>query len=145
MAKKVRNPEAAFGLLDYTMIPKLRRLLKPYGLTLKTCSDRKNWGDQVEVTVERIEQPLDIAAAQANLIQKNKGMGTAVQFGDNRGEVATAVAEFLAAMEEIREDPDEEAAFLLFGTTVMMFELQGLMLRPLLPGESNFDTKQPDA
>ena len=56
MAKE-RNPKAAFGLFDYTMIPKLRRLLKPYGLALKTRRDRNNWGDQVEVTVEPIVQP----------------------------------------------------------------------------------------
>jgi hypothetical protein len=41
----------AFGLFDYNMIPKLRRLLKPHGLWLKVVSNRRNWGDQVEVTI----------------------------------------------------------------------------------------------
>lgn len=41
----------AFGIFDYTMIPKIRRLLKPHGLDLRVKADRRNWGDQVEVTV----------------------------------------------------------------------------------------------
>lgn len=55
---KQRNPKAAFGLFDHTMLPKLNRLLKSHGLKLKTRSDRLWWGDQVEVTVEHI--PMDI-------------------------------------------------------------------------------------
>src|SRR2546425_24916 len=46
-----RGPQPAFGLFDYTMVPKIRRLLKLFGLDLKVKTDRRNWGDQVEVTV----------------------------------------------------------------------------------------------
>ena len=49
----VPAPKSAFGLFDYTMLPKLNRLLKPHGLRLKQRSNRRSWGDQVEITVER--------------------------------------------------------------------------------------------
>jgi hypothetical protein len=42
----------AFGLFDYTMLPKLNRILKPFGLRLKQRSNSRQWGDQVEITVE---------------------------------------------------------------------------------------------
>lgn len=42
---------SAFGLFDYTMIPKLRRVLKLYGLKLTVKSNYRKWGDHVEVTV----------------------------------------------------------------------------------------------
>ncbi len=46
-------PKPAFGIFDYSMIPKLRRLLKFFGLRLIVRSSRA-WGDQVEITLERI-------------------------------------------------------------------------------------------
>lgn len=43
----------AFGLFDYSMLPKLNRILKPHGLRLKQKTN-SDWGDQVEITVERL-------------------------------------------------------------------------------------------
>jgi hypothetical protein len=57
MAKIKRNPKAAFGLFDYTMRPKINRLLKQHGLVMKTRSSMVEWGDQVEITIE----PLPVA------------------------------------------------------------------------------------
>lgn len=47
--------EAAFGLMDETMIAKLRRLLKNYGLMLKSKSRRED--DQIYLWVEQINPP----------------------------------------------------------------------------------------
>ena len=55
MAAIKRNPKPAFGLFDYRMIPKINRLLKPFGLRLKVKRNYRSWGDQVEVTVEKTE------------------------------------------------------------------------------------------
>jgi hypothetical protein len=41
----------AFGLFDLTMLPKINRLLKTQGLHLRKRTSR-NWGDQVELTLE---------------------------------------------------------------------------------------------
>jgi hypothetical protein len=46
------DSKPAFGLLDYTMIPKINRILKPFGIRLKVHSNSRQWGDQVEITVE---------------------------------------------------------------------------------------------
>ena len=56
-AKNVALPETkpAFGIVDYSIIPKLNRTLKPLGLKLKMKGNR-NWGDQVEIRVVKISQ-----------------------------------------------------------------------------------------
>ena len=46
-----RNPDAVFGLFDHSMLPKINRLLKPYGLRLSIRSCYAEWGDQVEISV----------------------------------------------------------------------------------------------
>lgn len=55
----------AFGIFDYTMIPKLRSLLKPFGLRLVVRSNTRQWGDQVEVTVE-----YESATAEADFLYR---------------------------------------------------------------------------
>jgi hypothetical protein len=51
-----RPPRPAFGIFDYSMIGKIDRLLKPFGLHLRVVSNRRKWGDAVEVSVVRIEE-----------------------------------------------------------------------------------------
>lgn len=46
----VKRP-SAFGHFDSAMARKINRLLKPHGLSLKLRSDRRKWGDRVEVTL----------------------------------------------------------------------------------------------
>lgn len=48
MAKK---SAVAFGIFDYGMLPKINRILKPFGVKLKQRTS-VNWGDQVELTVD---------------------------------------------------------------------------------------------
>jgi len=61
----------AFGLFDDRMIPKINRLLKPYDLKLKVKSNRRKWGDQVEVTVEHVcVEPKELVAGQ--FIERNR-------------------------------------------------------------------------
>ncbi len=52
------DPKNAFGLWDYRMLSKINVLLKPFGLRLKQRSNRE-WGDQVEIAVERIQEEPD--------------------------------------------------------------------------------------
>ena len=49
-----KQRQLAFGLFDYTMLPKINRLLKSFGLRLKQRINRAEWGDQVEIAVERL-------------------------------------------------------------------------------------------
>lgn len=49
----------AFGLIDYTMIPKINRLLKAHGVRLKTKTRRED--DQVEITVVDLKPELSEA------------------------------------------------------------------------------------
>lgn len=51
MSRMKREPNTEFGLFDYTMVPKLRRLLKPHGLYLKVRTSYSEWGDGVEVSI----------------------------------------------------------------------------------------------
>lgn len=54
-----KQTNEAFGLFDYSMFPKLNRILKPHGVQLKKRTSR-NWGDQVRITVvkqHRATQP----------------------------------------------------------------------------------------
>ena len=51
MRKPKNTGNSAFGLFDFTMIPKLRRILKQFQLRLIVCSS-EDWGDQVEITIE---------------------------------------------------------------------------------------------
>lgn len=64
-----RNPRAAFGLFDITMVGKINRLLKAHSLRLKLKSNRKEWGDQVEVTVEPLEAHGDAARRKSDIIE----------------------------------------------------------------------------
>ena len=48
--------KSAFGIFDYSMIPKIRRMLKPHGLDLKVKRNTRHWGDQVEVSVEKLPE-----------------------------------------------------------------------------------------
>ena len=50
------DPKNAFGLIDYTMLPKLNRILKPYGLKLSTRSIPSQWGDQVEIKITELRK-----------------------------------------------------------------------------------------
>jgi hypothetical protein len=47
----------AFGLFDLDMLPKINRLLQPYGLRLRKKSNRRQWGDQVQISVELFKKP----------------------------------------------------------------------------------------
>ena len=42
-------------------------------------------------------------------------------------------------MNRIHEELNEAEALRLIGTIVILFELQGFLFRPLLPGETNFN------
>lgn len=52
------EPQNAFGIFDYSMLPKLNKLLKPFGLEFKKRSNRKEWGDQVEIAIAPLPEAL---------------------------------------------------------------------------------------
>lgn len=52
MRKPKNTGNSAFGLFDYTMIPKLRRILKQFELRLIVHECPSEWGDQMEITIE---------------------------------------------------------------------------------------------
>jgi hypothetical protein len=62
--EQVKKPASAFGLFDYTMLPKINRLLKAYGLRLKQRSNRASWGDQMEITVEQAQNTPTVNALE---------------------------------------------------------------------------------
>lgn len=62
----------AFGIADYSMLPKINRLLKEHDLKLRVKSDRKRWGDQVQVSVE----PLCSLCKGARRVKKPDGLGS---------------------------------------------------------------------
>lgn len=59
--KPASEPKPAFGFFDESMIPKLQRLLAPFGLRLVVRKDRHNWGDQVEVRIQPSSEHIDWA------------------------------------------------------------------------------------
>lgn len=53
----VKHVEFGMFGLDFRQTKRmLNRLLKPHGLTLKVKTNRKEWGDQSEVSIEPFEE-----------------------------------------------------------------------------------------
>lgn len=48
--------KAVFGLWSNIKVSDLNRLLRPYNVRL-VCKSSKEWGDQVAVTAQKIEEP----------------------------------------------------------------------------------------
>jgi len=75
--------KSAFGIFDYSMIPKIRRLLKPYGLALKVKRSTRYWGDQVEVSIEKLSETKRRKARTRNTQPVDAGIGmSGIQMGN---------------------------------------------------------------
>ena len=54
MKSKVQTK--VFGLFEFPILAKInKKLLKPLGLKFKVKTNYRQWGDQVEITIEKIK------------------------------------------------------------------------------------------
>jgi hypothetical protein len=60
--ESIKAKAKAFGLYDISTVNAINRLLKNDGLKLRVKKDYRNWGDQIEITVEKVasEQTADL-------------------------------------------------------------------------------------
>ena len=78
-----REPNTAFGLVDFTMVPKLNRILRPHKLKLSVRSCAKEWGDQVEIKVIDLRKKRRTRRTRRDDQPMNAGIGTyGIQMGN---------------------------------------------------------------